>query len=169
MDIYKSFVAMRCDMERVEDVLEYPTDVKSISNSKEKSDDKLQGNLQLKNITFGYSKLAEPLLKDFSLNLKPGSWVALVGGSGSGKSTIAKLIMGLYKPWQGEITFDGKPKDKIDSYKFHSSISMVDQDKVMFNDTVKNNIKMWDDSIEDFAVTLASRDADIHKSFPVHS
>ena len=164
MDIYKSFVAMRCDMERVEDVLEYPTDVKSISNSKEKSDDKLQGNLQLKNITFGYSKLAEPLLKDFSLNLKPGSWVALVGGSGSGKSTIAKLIMGLYKPWQGEITFDGKPKDKIDSYKFHSSISMVDQDKVMFNDTVKNNIKMWDDSIEDFAVTLASRDADIHNA-----
>ncbi|MDR1627704.1 MAG: NHLP family bacteriocin export ABC transporter peptidase/permease/ATPase subunit [Oscillospiraceae bacterium] len=164
MEIYKSFVSMRCDMERVEDVLEYPTDVKAISSTEEKSDEKLQGNLQLKNITFGYSKLAEPLLKDFSLNLTPGAWVALVGGSGSGKSTIAKLIMGLYKPWHGEITFDGKTKDKIDDYKFHSSISMVDQEKVMFNDTVKNNIKMWDDSIEDFAVTLASRDADIHET-----
>ena len=88
----------------------------------------------------------------------------VTGGSGSGKSTVAKLITGLYKPWEGEITFDGKKKDDIDPYKFHGSVVMVDQDKIMFHDTVKNNIRMWDESIEDFAVTLAARDSDIHSA-----
>ena len=96
--------------------------------------------------------------------LKPGSWTAIVGGSGSGKSTIAKLVTGLYKPWSGKIEFDGMTKDEIDPYKFHASVSMVDQEKVMFHDTIKNNIKMWDDSIEDFAVMMAAKDADIHET-----
>lgn len=165
IDVYKSFVTMRLNVERVEDVLNYPLDVKEIPAVASKEEEtKLTGMLELKNITFGYSKLANPLIKDFSLTLKPGSWVALVGGSGSGKSTIAKLIMGLFKPWEGEILFDSQKKEDIDKYKFHSSIAMVDQDKVMFSDTIKNNIKMWDESIEDFAMILAARDADIHKS-----
>ncbi len=163
IDIYESFISMRCEMERVEDVLDYPTDV----NDKEpvKSQDterKLKGEVKLENITFGYSKLAPPLLENFSMTLKPGAWIAIVGGSGSGKSTIAKLITGLYKPWSGKITFDGLTKDEVGSYRFHSSVSMVDQEKVMFHDTIKNNIKMWDDSIEDFAVMMAAKDSDIH-------
>ncbi|BED93135.1 MAG: NHLP family bacteriocin export ABC transporter peptidase/permease/ATPase subunit [Candidatus Paraimprobicoccus trichonymphae] len=163
MDIYQSFISMRCDMERIDDVLEYPTDVKNVTASKDdKTDRKLLGKLEIKNLTFGYSKLAKPLLEDFSLNLDPGSWVALVGGSGSGKSTIAKLIMNLYKPWKGEILFDGLKRSKIDDYRFHASIAMVDQERIIFDDTIKNNIKIWDESIEDFAITIAARDAGIH-------
>ncbi len=163
MDVYQSFVQMKNDIDRIEDVMECPTDVNEDVKSN-KEEDKLTGNLQINNITFGYSKLAPPLIENFSLSLKPGSSVALVGGSGSGKSTIAKLIMGLYNVWDGEILFDGKKRNEIDNYKFHSSISMVDQDKILFNDTIKNNIKMWDESIEDFAMILAARDADIHEA-----
>ena len=163
MDVYQSFVQMKNDIDRIEDVMECPTDVNEDVKSN-KEEDKLTGNLQINNITFGYSKLAPPLIENFSLSLKPGSSVALVGGSGSGKSTIAKLIMGLYNVWDGEILFDGKKRNEIDNYKFHSSISMVDQDKILFNDTIKNNIKMWDESIENFAMILAARDADIHEA-----
>lgn len=161
--IYKNLVSMKCDVERVEDVMDYPRDENIVLNTDLKDDSKLSGNIEIKNISFGYNRLASPLIENFSLSLKPGSRVAIVGGSGSGKSTIAKLIMGLYKIWDGEITFDGKKREEIDSYRFHSSISMVDQEKTMFNDTVRNNIKMWDNSIEDFAMILATKDADIHE------
>ncbi len=166
IDIYSSFVSMRCEMERVEDVLDYPVDVeeKEFKLDKSGGERKLKGEVDVQNLTFGYSKLGKPLLSNFSMHLKPGSWVAIVGGSGSGKSTLAKLITGLYKPWEGKITFDGKTKEEIDSYKFHSSVSIVDQEKVMFHDTIKNNIKMWDDSIEDFAVMMAAKDSDIHSA-----
>ena len=172
VDIYSNFIGMRCDMERVEDVLDYPTDVPDdinnnnnniIENCSEKERSrKLRGEVKLDNITFGYGRLSAPLIENFSVDLKPGSWVAIIGGSGSGKSTIAKLVTGLYKPWSGKITFDGKTKEEIDPYRFHSSVAIVDQEKVMFHDTIKNNIKMWDDSIEDFAVIMAARDSDIH-------
>jgi len=166
LDVYKSFLGIRNEMERVEDVLDYKTDLSLSFNSNpdELSKEFLTGKLELKNITFGYSSLAKPLIKDFSLTLEPGKWIALVGGSGSGKSTISKLIMGLYQPWSGKILFDGKPRNKIDPYRFHNSVSMVDQERTMFNDSIKNNIKMWDNSIEDFSVVLAARDADIHKT-----
>lgn len=164
VNLYKSYVGIRCEMERVEDVLEYPTDVDSIISTEAKDDRKLLGEVEVKNLTFGYGKLAKPVLHNFSMSLKPGQWTAIVGGSGSGKSTVAKLVTGLYKPWSGSITFDGKTKSEIDSYRFHSSVAMVDQDKIMFHDTIKNNIRMWDKSIEDFTVTLAARDSDIHEA-----
>lgn len=90
--------------------------------------------------------------------------MAIIGGSGCGKSTIAKLVTGLYKPWKGAVKFDGLTKDEIDPYKFHSSVAIVDQDKVMFHDTIKNNITMWDGSIEDFAVMMAAKNSDIHEA-----
>lgn len=165
IDIYSNFVSMRCEMERVEDVLDYQTDVKEIpSNNLKTNERKLKGSVELENITFGYGNLSAPLLENFNMSLKPGSWVAIIGGSGSGKSTVAKLVTGLYKPWSGKITFDGKTKDEIDPYKFHSSVAIVDQEKVMFHDTIKNNIKMWDDSIEDFAVMMTAKDSDIHEA-----
>lgn len=156
---------MRTEMERIEDVMKYPTDVEYAED--EKDDDreysKLSGNIELKNITFGYSKLAKPLISDFNLTLKPGQRIALVGGSGSGKSTIAKLISGLYKPWSGEILFDGKPMSEIDREVFTGSLAVVDQDIILFEDTIANNIKMWDKSIEDFEMIMAARDAQIHE------
>ena len=157
---------MRTEMERVEDVMEYPVDVEEDSDddnsNKDEEYDKLSGNVELKNVTFGYSSLGEPLVKNFNLSLKPGNRVAFVGTSGCGKSTLSKLISGLYKPWSGEILFDGKPIKDIDRSVFTGSLAVVDQDIILFEDTISNNIKMWDKSIENFEVIMAARDAQIH-------
>lgn len=156
---------MRTEMERVEDVMKYPTDVNY--DTEEADDDieygKLSGCIEMKHVTFGYSRLSEPLIEDFNLSLKTGSRVAFVGGSGCGKSTLAKLISGLYKPWSGEILFDGKTIDQIDRSVFTGSLAVVDQDIILFEDTIANNIKMWDNSIEDFEMIMAARDASLHE------
>ena len=157
---------MRAEMERIEDVMQYPTDVTCLNDTEldENAEyDKLSGNVELRNVTFGYSRLAEPLIRDFNLTLKPGSRVAFVGTSGCGKSTISKLISGLYQPWSGEILFDGKPITQIDRSVFTGSLAVVDQDIILFEDTIANNIKMWDSSIEDFEMILAARDAQLHE------
>ena len=155
---------MRTEMERVEDVMQYPSDTCfSDEPLKEDADySKLSGTIELKNVTFGYSRLGEPLIRDFSMSMKPGSRVAFVGASGCGKSTLAKLISGLYQPWSGEILFDGKHISEIDRSVFKGSVAVVDQDITLFKDTIANNIKMWDDSIEDFEMILAARDAQIY-------
>ena len=153
---------MRTDMERVEDVMKYPEEDLFADEKEETECSKLSGQIEMRNVTFGYSSLAEPLIRDFSLTLKPGSRVAFVGPSGCGKSTLAKLIAGLYQPWSGEILFDGKRMSEIDRHVFRSSVAVVDQDIILFEDTIANNIKMWDQSIEDFEMILAARDAQIH-------
>ena len=159
------FQEMRTSMERIEDVMEYPVDVdySKVEKDPEGGFDKLTGKIELKNITFGYSRLSEPLLKDFSMTLEPGQSVAFVGSSGCGKSTLAKLISGLYKPWSGEILFDGKPISEINRNVFTGSLAVVDQDIILFEDTVAENIRMWDKSIEDFEVIMAARDAQLHE------
>ncbi len=157
---------MRTDMERVEDVMEYPTDVNYQNENKSAEDGefgKLSGTVEMKNVTFGYSRLAEPLIEGFDLTLKPGSRVAFVGSSGCGKSTLTKLLSGLYQPWSGEILFDGKPIKDIDRSVFTGSLAVVDQDIILFEDTIRNNIKMWDNSIEDFEMILAAKDAQLHE------
>ena len=156
---------MRTDMERVEDVMAYPTDAApSFKESVEGETglDKLNGEIEMKDVSFGYSPLGAPLIEHFNIKMEPGSRVAFVGSSGCGKSTLAKLISGLYKPWQGEILFDGKPISEIDRDVFTGSIAVVDQDIIMFEDTIANNIRMWDRSIEDYEVIMAARDAQIH-------
>lgn len=156
---------MRTQMERVEDVMEYPTDVNCSRDGilEDAEYSKLSGSVELKNVTFGYSRLAKPLIRDFNLTLKAGSRVAFVGTSGCGKSTLSKLISGLYQPWEGEILFDGKPIEKIDRSVFTGSLVVVDQDIILFEDTIANNIKMWDSSIEDFEIIMAARDAQLHE------
>ncbi len=158
---------LRTTMERVDDVMKYPTDVnygaESFVVDDDKDYDKLTGDIEMRNITFGYSKLAKPLIKDFNLTLKAGQRVAFVGGSGCGKSTLAKIISGLYQPWSGEILFDGKPLNQIDREVFTGSLAVVDQDIILFEDTIANNIKMWDTSIEDFEMIMAARDAQLHE------
>ena len=161
---------MRTSMERIEDVMEYPEDSVFSESEKQNTDsepedgfDKLSGSLVMNNVTFGYSRLDAPLIENFSLDLKRGQRVAFVGSSGCGKSTLSKLISGLYQPWSGEILFDGKPIDKIDRSVFTGSVTVIDQDIILFEDTIANNIKMWDNSIEDFEVIMAARDAQIHE------
>ena len=124
---------------------------------------KLSGNLELKHITFGYAKLAQPLIEDFCMTVRPGSCVAFIGASGCGKSTLSMLIAGLYQPWSGDILFDGKPVQEIDRDVFKGSVAVVTQDIILFEDTIANNIKMWDSTIEDFEMILAARDAQIHE------
>lgn len=154
---------MRTQMERVEDVMEYREDDCYKTEVKEESFAKLKGNIELKNITFGYSRLSDPVIKDFSLTVKPGQRVALVGTSGCGKSTISKLVSGLYQPWSGEILYDGKHLSEIDRDVFTGSLAVVDQEITLFEGTISDNIKMWDNSIEDFEMILAARDAQMHE------
>lgn len=156
---------MRSEMERVEDVMEYPADPVFEHNGAAAGDDcnKLSGDIFIKGVTFGYSRLEKPLIQDFDLTIKAGSKVAIVGPSGCGKSTAAKLIAGLYQPWSGEILFDGKPMKQIDRGVFTGSLAVVDQEISLFEDTIDNNIRLWDDSIGDLEVTRAARDAQLHE------
>ena len=177
LTVGQKFQEMRTSMERVEDVMNYPADVEydeeSETETKEAdgqdhkeaakglpSFEKLRGRLELRDITFGYSRLAPPLIRDFSLTLPPGGTVALVGSSGCGKSTLAKLMSGLYQPWGGEIRYDGKLRSEIPRT---GSLAVVDQDVILFEDSITENIRIWDKSIEDFEIIMAARDAQIHE------
>lgn len=157
--------AMGSSLERINDVMDFKeevdpdSDYENIDFSEVR---KLSGKVEVKNISFGYSLYDEPLIENFNLELEPGKRVALVGGSGSGKSTIAKMIAGLQKPWSGEILFDGKRIDEIPRAVFKSSLTMVNQEIALFHDTMENNIKMWDDTITSFEMKLAARDAKLH-------
>jgi ABC-type bacteriocin/lantibiotic exporter with double-glycine peptidase domain len=154
---------MRTDMERVEDVLRYPDDPYVREDEPDSSEcEKLSGNIELRNVTFGYSPLADPLLNDFSITIHQGERIALVGRSGCGKSTVAGLISGLREPWKGEVLFDGKSISEIGRSIFTGSLACVDQDIVIFEGSIADNIRMWDSTIEDFEVILAARDAGIH-------
>ncbi len=154
---------MRTQMERVEDVMEYREDDCYKTEVKEENFSKLKGTIELKNVTFGYSRLSEPVIRDFSLTVKPGQRVALVGTSGCGKSTISKLVSGLYQPWSGEILYDGKHLSEIDRDVFTGSLAVVDQEIALFEGTIAENIKMWDNSIEDFEMIMAARDSQLHE------
>ncbi len=159
----QSFQEMITQMERVDDVMSYPTDPYLEERPKTDEYRKLTGNIEMKDIVFGYAPLGDPLITDFSLSVKPGQKIALVGRSGCGKSTLAKLLSGLYQPWSGSITFDGHPISEIDRNVFIGSVSVIDQNVTLFEDTIAANIKMWDTSIEDFEMIMAARDADIHE------
>lgn len=123
---------------------------------------KLTGEIELRDVTFGYDRNLPPILSHFSLTIKPGERIALVGPSGCGKSTLMSLVSGLYEPWEGEVLFDGKPRSAIDRMTFVNSVSVINQDVILFEGTIADNVKMWDESIEDFAMVLACNDAQIH-------
>jgi NHLM bacteriocin system ABC transporter peptidase/ATP-binding protein len=155
----QTIVEMRSQMERVEDVMKYPEDHRDSEGEIQQG--KLGGLLEMKHVTFGYSPLQPPLIEDFNLRIEPGHSVAFVGMSGCGKSTLAKLISGLYKPWSGEILFDGRPIETISNEELTNSVAVIDQNVVLFDDTVAQNIRMWDPSIEDFTMMIACNDAQI--------
>lgn len=155
-----AFIEMRTQMERVDDVFHYRTDVPEAGD--EEDGGKLSGEISLRNVTFGYAKLSDPLITDFSLHVMPGESVAFVGSSGSGKSTLAKLISGLYPPWSGEILLDEMKREDIPRGILTNSLSVVDQEIVLFEDTIENNITMWDASIPRAQVIEACKTAEIH-------
>ncbi|TAF65024.1 MAG: NHLP family bacteriocin export ABC transporter peptidase/permease/ATPase subunit [Cytophagales bacterium] len=158
------------DMGRLDDILGAKLDPQTQRHAEMKDNQldfhiitqKLEGHIEFRNVTFGYSRLAEPLVTDFNLSVAPGERVSLVGGSGSGKSTIAKLLAGLYEPWEGEILLDGKPRQKIPREILNNSISMVDQDIFIFEGNVKDILTLWDSTVPDANIMQAAKDAQIH-------
>ena len=124
---------------------------------------KLTGEIELRDVTFGYDHSLPPIISHFSLKIKAGERIALVGPSGCGKSTVLSLVSGLYEPWEGEVLFDGKPRKAIDRMTFVNSVSVINQDVTLFEGTIADNVKMWDESIEDFAMVLACNGAQIHE------
>ena len=158
---------MEGNLGRLDDVLRNPIDPaveRDISISPTQlpaANVRLQGYVELRNITFGYNRSAPPLIENFSLSLKPGQRVALVGGSGSGKSTVAKLVCGLYEQWAGEILFDGKPRKHIPRSILTNSIALVEQDISLFAGTVRDNLTLWDSTVPFSNLVRACKDAAI--------
>jgi ATP-binding cassette subfamily C protein len=146
------------DLMRLDDVLRHPVDPGTLTES-EGGAARLSGKLELRDVTFGYSRVAPPLLENFNLVLEPGRRVAIVGASGSGKSTVAKLVCGLYEPWEGEILFDGRPRKSIPREVLANSLSMVDQDILFFAGSIRDNLTLWDDSVPPADLEAACRDA----------
>jgi len=152
-------------MNRLDDVLHYPQDpfiAGGDSKSPPASGQKLDGYLELRDVTFGYSRLEPPLISNFNLSASPGHRVALVGGSGSGKSTVAKLVAGLYRPWEGAILFDGVRRDDLPREVLTGSIALVDQEISLFDGTIAENLTMWDETVEEPVIIRAAVDACIH-------
>lgn len=153
------------DLARLDDVLRYKVDSKHTETSDALPPEapvKLSGKLELKNITFGYSRLDPPLIQDFSLTVEPGRRVALVGGSGSGKSTIAQMVTGLYQPWSGEVLFDGKSREEVPRPVLSSSLASVDQSVFLFAGSLRENLTLWDSTLPLPEVIAAAKDAAIH-------
>ena len=125
---------------------------------------RLSGRLEFRDVTFGFNRtIDEPLIKRLSLTIRPGSRVALVGTSGSGKSTIGRLAAGLLRPWAGEILYDGFPIDLIPRDVFTDQVGMVDDQTLLFSGTIRDNLTLWDDTVADREVTRAAMDAGIHR------
>src|SRR5439155_565215 len=150
------------DVARLKDVENFQADPLYGRPGAGDSTRRLHGHVELHNITFGYNSLDKPLLTGFDLTVGPGQQVALVGGSGSGKSTVSRLISGLYTPWEGVIRIDGQRLDDIPRGALAASVSFVDQEVFLFEGSVRDNVALWDPSIPDEAVVDALRDAALY-------
>ncbi|WP_457430677.1 NHLP family bacteriocin export ABC transporter peptidase/permease/ATPase subunit [Streptomyces sp. QTS52] len=150
------------DVARLKDVENFQADPLYARPGGGDSTRRLHGHVELQNITFGYSPLDQPLLSGFDLTVGPGQQVALVGGSGSGKSTVSRLISGLYVPWEGVIRIDGQRLEDIPRGALAASVSFVDQDVFLFEGSVRDNVALWDPSIPDESVVAALEDAALY-------
>jgi NHLM bacteriocin system ABC transporter peptidase/ATP-binding protein len=156
-----SMQAAKGDIARLLDVFNYPAEPVEHPPLEAQAGTKLSGRIKIRDLRFGYSPLAAPLVDGLSLELQPGMRVALVGASGSGKSTVSRLISGLYRPWGGQIWFDGRPRDQIPAEVFAASLAYVDQEISLFDASLRDNLTLWDRSITDETIHRALRDAEI--------
>ena len=152
-------------LKRLDDVLASPVDPESAprsGTSKKGADLKLSGLLELRGLTFGYSRLDPPLVENFSLRVEPGGRVALVGATGCGKSTVSRLVCGFYEPWAGEVLFDGRARVEIPRAVLANSLALVDQEIFLFEGTIRENLTLWDSTAPEAAIVQAAKDACIH-------
>ena len=164
IDAMMVMMRVNSSIKRIKDVTDCEASDLSLPTDQELPDvAKLTGEIELRDVTFGYDRNLPPVLNHFSLKIGAGERIALVGSSGCGKSTILSLISGLYEPWEGEVLFDGKPRSAIDRMTFVNSVSVINQDVTLFEGTIADNVRMWDESIEDYAMVLACNDAQIHQ------
>ena len=166
IECIQTLLGMNSSIQRIKDVSDCGkecADLKLAAADELSDVAKLAGEIELRDVTFGYDRNLPPILNHFSMKIKAGERIALVGPSGCGKSTMLSLVSGLYEPWEGEVLFDGKPRKKIDRMTFVNSVSVVNQDVTLFEGTIADNVKMWDESIEDFAMMMACSDAQIHE------
>ena len=152
------------NLQRLNDVMKYEEDTLAFPKDTKPAIDKghLWGDVELKDITFGYSKLHEPVFDKFNMHLYPGDWIALVGGSGCGKSTLAKIIEGVYEEWSGELCFDGILRRQVPIDVLHNSLAVVAQDISMMSGTIEENITLFDKTIRHQDVVKAAMDACIY-------
>jgi ATP-binding cassette, subfamily C, bacterial len=153
---------LRADLNRLEDVLDNPTDAEANrTDAQPITAARLEGHIEIRNVTFGYSRSDPPLIEHFSATISPGQRLALVGASGSGKSTILRLVCGLYTPWEGEILLDGRPRHEIPRQVLAASLALLEQDVFIFEGTVRDNLTFWREGISDRVLEDACRDAAI--------
>lgn len=154
---------LKANMRRTEDIEKYEEDSRYIDDeNRKKLNKKLSGEVELKNISFGYSPLKPPLIEDFSFHLRSGESIAFVGASGCGKSTVSKMVSGLYKPWGGKILVDGMPIDSLSTEVLNASIATVSQNIMLFSGTIRDNIALWNPAILEEDIIAAAKDACIH-------
>lgn len=163
LSLSQKIQTLRGDLARLDDVLRYPVETLHEAEARPGAPlHKLRGELELRNISFGYNRNAAPVIDNLSLRILPGQRVALVGTSGSGKSTVSRLVVGLYRPWDGEVLFDGQPREAHERVVFAASMAIVDQDVFLFHGTIRDNLTMWDKTIPDEGIVAACKDACIH-------
>lgn len=165
LSLSQSLQTTQMQMQRLDDVLRYPADKANFPDEPSAvslGKSKLSGKVELHQVTFGYSRLEKPLIENFELTIEPGRWVALIGGSGSGKSTVAKLMSGLYQPWSGEVAFDEMPRREIPREIITNSVAAVDQEIVLFSGAIADNISLFDGTVSRYEMVRAAKDAAIH-------
>ncbi len=155
---------LKADMSRVQDINNYGLDTKFDDSPKKELTEKLGGCVEMRDVSFGYSTLVKPLIDNFSFKLESGKSIAFVGGSGCGKSTVSKIVSGLYKAWSGELLFDGIPANNIPAEILNSSVTTVSQNITLFSGTIRDNITLWNKNILEKDIIAAAKDACIHET-----
>lgn len=152
---------LRALLDQVDDVLDAPVDGVFTRPDAIEVPASIAGAIEIDDVSFGYSSMAPPTIVGFDLHMAPGQRKALVGNSGCGKSTVARLVAGLYDPWEGEIRFDGRTRTEHAREVLISRIAHVDQHIAIFSGTIRDNVTLWDDTIPDSAVLAAIADAQL--------